>query len=81
MASQVGGTEVKNPLPCAGDTRDTGLILGLERSPGVRNATHSNIVAWRIPWTEDPGGLQSIRSQRVGHDSTCKKKGIKICFY
>ena len=31
-------------------------------------ATHSTILAWRIPWTEEPGGLQSIRSQRVGHD-------------
>ena len=31
-------------------------------------ATHSNILAWRIPWTEEPGGLQSMRSQRVGHD-------------
>ena len=30
--------------------------------------THSNILAWRIPWTEEPGGLQSIASQRVGHD-------------
>ena len=31
-------------------------------------ATHSNILAWRIPWTEEPGGLQSMGSQRVGHD-------------
>ena len=31
-------------------------------------ATHSSILAWRIPWTEEPGGLQSVRSQRVGHD-------------
>ena len=31
-------------------------------------ATHSNILAWKIPWTEDPGGLQSMGSQRVGHD-------------
>ena len=30
--------------------------------------THSSILAWRIPWTEKPGGLQSIESQRVGHD-------------
>ena len=35
-------------------------------------ATHSSILAWRIPWTEEPGGLQSIRSQRVGHDLTTK---------
>ena len=31
-------------------------------------ATHSSILAWRIPWTEEPGGLQSMESQRVGHD-------------
>jgi len=31
-------------------------------------ATHSSILAWRIPWTEEPGGLQSMDSQRVGHD-------------
>ena len=31
-------------------------------------ATHSYILAWRIPWTEEPGGLQSMGSQRVGHD-------------
>ena len=31
-------------------------------------ATHSSILAWRIPWTEEPGGLQSTGSQRVGHD-------------
>ena len=31
-------------------------------------ATHSTILAWRIPWTEEPGGLQSMGSQRVGHD-------------
>ena len=31
-------------------------------------ATHSSILAWRIPWTEEPGGLQSVVSQRVGHD-------------
>ena len=32
-------------------------------------ATHSSILAWRVPWTEEPGGLQSTGSQRVGHDS------------
>ena len=31
-------------------------------------ATHSSILAWRIPWTEEPGGLQSMGSKRVGHD-------------
>ena len=31
-------------------------------------ATHSSILAWRVPWTEEPGGLQSMGSQRVGHN-------------
>ena len=34
-------------------------------------ATHSGIFAWKIPWTEEPGGLQSIASQRVRHDCAC----------
>jgi len=45
------------------------LIPGLGRSPGEGNgSTHSSILAWRIPWTEEPGGLQSMGSRRVGHD-------------
>ena len=61
---------VKNPLAKAGDVRDAGLIPGSGRSPGGGLATHSTILAWRIPWTEEPGGgLQSIASQRVGHNN------------
>ena len=41
--------------------------LGQEGSLEEGMATFSNILAWRIPWTEEPGGLQSIRSHRVGH--------------
>ena len=43
-------------------------ILGREDSLEKEMATHSNILAWRIPWTEEPGGLQSMGSQRIGHD-------------
>ena len=39
---------------------DVGSIPGLERFPGKGMASHSNILAWRIPWTEEPGGLQSM---------------------
>ena len=42
--------------------------LGQEDPPEEGTATHSSILAWRIPWTEEPGGLQSPMSQRVGHD-------------
>ena len=37
-------------------------------------ATHSSTLAWRIPWTEEPGGLQSMGSQRVGRNSATKHK-------
>ena len=53
---------VKNPPANAGDIRDVGSIPGLGRSPGEGMVTHSGILAWRIPWTEEPGGLQSIGS-------------------
>ena len=42
--------------------------LGWEDPLEKEMATHSSILAWRIPWTENPGGLQSMGSQRVGHD-------------
>ena len=42
--------------------------LGLEDTLEKEMATHSSILAWRIPWTEEPGVLQSTGSQRVGHD-------------
>ena len=42
--------------------------LAREESLEKGMATHSSILAWRIPWTEEPGRLQSIGSQRVGHD-------------
>ena len=48
---------VKNQPANAGDIRDVGLISGLGRFPGGGMATHSNILTWRIPWTEEPGGL------------------------
>ena len=51
----------------AGDTRDTGSIPGLGRHPGEGNGQnfHTSILAWKIPWTEEPCGLQPKRSQRV----------------
>ena len=47
---------------------DLGLIPGQEDLLEKRMATHSNILAWRIPWTEDPGGLESMGSHRVRYD-------------
>ena len=51
-----------------GDIRDVGSIPGSGRSPKEGMATPSSIAVWRIPGTEEPGGLQTMRSQRVGHD-------------
>ena len=47
---------VKNP---PADAEDPGSIAGLQRSPGKEMATHSSILAWEVPWTEEPGGLLS----------------------
>ena len=55
-----GGSEVKGSACKAGDP---GSIPGSGRSPGEEMATHSSILAWRISWTEEPGGLQSTGSQ------------------
>ena len=56
---------VKN-LPA--NARDKILFLGQEDPLEKRMETHSSILAWRIPWTEEPGGLQSMGFQRVRHD-------------
>ena len=61
------GSAVKNPLSMQ-ETQETWLpSLGQEDPLEKEMATHSNILAWRIPWTEESGGLQSTESQRVGH--------------
>ena len=54
---------VKNPPANAGDVRDMGSVPGSGRSPGEGNGSHSSILAWRIPRTQEPGGLQSMGSQ------------------
>ena len=55
---------VRNPPANAGDARDGGRSLGLEDPPEKEMATHSSICAWRISWTEEPGGLQHMGLQR-----------------
>ena len=56
---------VKN-LPTIQETQVQ--TLGREDSMKEKMATHPTILAWRIPWTEEPGGLQSMSLQRIGHD-------------
>ena len=59
---------VKNLPASAGDIREVGLIPGSEDPLKEGMAMHSSILAWRIPWPEDPGRLQSMGLQRVRHD-------------
>ena len=67
MSSQVV-LVVKNLPVNAGDTRDSGSSLGWKDPLKEEMVTHSSILAWRIPWTEEPGGLQFMGSQRIWHD-------------
>ena len=66
-ASQVA-LKIKNMLANAGDIRDMGSIPGIEDPLKKEMATHSSILAWRIPWIEELGRLQFTGSQRIGHD-------------
>ena len=59
---------VKNP-PAMKETQETQVqSLGWKDPLEEGTATHRSSLTWRIPWTEEPGGLQSVKSQRVGHD-------------
>ena len=60
--------EVKYLPANAGDNKDGVQSLGWEDPLEKGMASYSSILAWRIPWTEEPGGLQSIRSYRVGRN-------------
>ena len=60
---------VKNP-PAVWETWIESLGWEYPLEKGM--ATHSNILAWRISWAEEPGGLQSMELQRAGHDRTAK---------
>ena len=64
-------------FPYGSDSKESAFNTGdLVQSQGQEDplekgmAIHSSILAWRIPWTEEPGRLYSMRSQRVGHDGT-----------
>ena len=64
---------VKNPPANAGDTGDVVRSLGQEEPLEKEMATHSSVLAWKIPWTEKPGELQSMGLKRDGHDLTTKQ--------
>ena len=65
----IGASQVAQRLKHLPAMRETWVrSLGQEDPLEKEMATHSSILAWRIPWTEEHGGLQSTGSQRVGHD-------------
>ena len=68
MLYEHGGSMIKK-LPAMQETEEMQVrFLGWEEPLEEGMATHSSILAWGIPWTEEPGGLEFIGSQRVGHD-------------
>ena len=70
ITSQVAGSMVKNP-----PVKHTwAQSLGQEGPLEKETATHSSILAWEIPWTEEPGGLQSMGWQGGGHDLATKQQ-------
>ena len=69
----LGGSVVKNP-PAMPETQVQSL--GLEDPLEKEMATHSSILAWEIPWTEEPGELQSMGLQGVGYDLVTRQQQI-----
>ena len=68
ILSFLGGSVVKNP-PTVQELQETQVqSLGQEDPLEVEMGTHSSILAWEIPWTEEPGKQQPMGSQRVRHD-------------
>ena len=61
---------VKNPPASAGDMG----LMGPRRSPGIGNATHSSMLAWKISRTEEPGGYSPWRRKRVRYNSAAKQQ-------
>ena len=68
MLSFPGNASGKQFTCNAGDARDSGSIVGREETLEEEMPAQSSILAWRIPWTKEPGGLQSTRSQRIRHN-------------
>ena len=82
---KIAGSNINNPGRSGGNKsackRETRVqSLGWEDPLEKEMATHSSILAWRIPWTEEPGRLQSMGSQRVGHDRATNTFTFKFIF-
>ena len=77
------GSVVKNPPVNSGNSRNMGSVPGKEDPLEKEMATHSSILAWDIPWTEEPGRLQSMQPKRVRHNSATEQLGthtISKCY-
>ena len=72
------GSVVKNLPADVGDAGDLGSIPGLRRSPGEGNGNPLQYACQEIPWTAKSGGLQSLGSQRVGHDWAIQQQHVEI---
>ena len=72
------GTVVKNPPADAGAAQDRVWSLSREDPLEQEQETHSSSLAWKIPWMEEPGGLQSMGSQRYGQANTCTHAHIYL---
>ena len=70
---------VKNLPANKGDVRDTGLTLHQEDPLEEGMATHSRILAWRIPWTKKPGRLQPMGLHRIRHAAAAAAKSLQSC--
>ena len=80
--NKLGDSVVKESACNEGDLETWVRSLGQEDPLEEEIATHSNILTWKIPWTEEPGRLQSLGSKRVGHNlatNTYTWKGTPLC--
>ena len=69
---------VKNLSANAGDIRGASLIPWSGRSPGEGHGNPLQFLAWKIPWTEEPGGLWSTGPQRVGHNRSNLAHAVSV---
>ena len=80
-AGFLGDSVVKNPPVNAGDAGNMGSIPGLGNLLEEEMATHSTILTWEIPWTEDPGRLEPMWLQRVRHNWATEQKHTSIYIF
>ena len=78
MLNFPGNASGKESTCNAGDARDSGSIMGREEPLEEEMPAQSSILSWRIPWTKEPGGLQSTGSQRIRHNEHSPHKPVRF---